>query len=234
MIIIDEFIKECPVCFLPLMFPLQQCTNGHFLCNLCYDKTIKCAICRCCLKKKARNLLAERLCIELDTLIRCNKCHMSINAKSINEHEQFCSKNLHTCACGWSGLNEELWDHFTDFHDIVVNNSNGKWNIIINDIHTDTVFCLLPTQNSPKILVVYKSYKNACCLYFFKSNYVHDNIQMCVECESNQCSINYISNFTNLRIQYIHLVTESAVLPKTILINDESIMKFKCKLKFLM
>jgi hypothetical protein len=120
-----HYYLECPTCFEnPRCGPLFFCTRGHYNCNECRKKLVKCPICINVTKLDCRNLLGENLLardMEHRVISCCAEifgCNFRALYPTIEEHENICLYRSVECAdfdrvgsCHWKGPLPNLVTH---------------------------------------------------------------------------------------------------------------------------
>lgn len=85
---------ECPVCLeIPRQGPINQCTNGHLICNACYPKLTTCPVCKCVLAASATRCLLADLVLEFvpnTCKFHTHGCDKVLISKARKEHEVIC------------------------------------------------------------------------------------------------------------------------------------------------
>ncbi|KAH8367816.1 hypothetical protein KR084_003086, partial [Drosophila pseudotakahashii] len=117
---------ECPVCFGQMMTKIEQCKNGHIICNSCRQKVTTCPVCReelTNIRNFPMEKLASRLiypCLFLDL-----GCPDRIPFADKARHELHCEYRPYPCPfsyrrCPWTGSLNSLFRHQADSHSDVV------------------------------------------------------------------------------------------------------------------
>eukprot|EP00928_Gymnodinium_smaydae_P083201 TRINITY_DN66456_c0_g1_i1.p1 TRINITY_DN66456_c0_g1~~TRINITY_DN66456_c0_g1_i1.p1 ORF type:complete len:309 (-),score=18.09 TRINITY_DN66456_c0_g1_i1:209-1135(-) len=116
----------CGVCLELIVPPVQQCSEGHPICDECMSKLPSgrsrartCPTCRTPFPgKRLRNLLADELAelLEYPCPYKNNGCSVTMSPKALKEHSESCLCNpaLMRCPvqnCSWRGRLSEFWTH---------------------------------------------------------------------------------------------------------------------------
>lgn len=85
---------ECPVCFDHVWAPIEQCRNGHIVCNTCRPKVDKCPECRIAYSAKIRALPLEKMAISLGIVLKCSTCDKAFPFDQLTDHKEACGADL--------------------------------------------------------------------------------------------------------------------------------------------
>lgn len=127
---------ECPVCHEYMYPPIKQCTTGHSLCELCFDKASTCPTCRSS-KGSTRNFALEGIHakVQVPCKYKISGCPVLKIGPDIRAHQEFCEFGERPCPlkastnCAWTGKPKDLLDHAKENHDQhlpIVNNCAGR------------------------------------------------------------------------------------------------------------
>ncbi|XP_019878429.2 uncharacterized protein LOC109606305 [Aethina tumida] len=130
--LICEF--ECCICFNYMQPPMNVCPNGHAYCGSCFNRIIRCPMCRAC-KQGARNLGLERLFEKL--YFPCKNmdlgCSFEGLGSAMKAHESECGRKQSLCPfaltneCTWDGASTEMERHARDQHRLLEDLSTSYW-----------------------------------------------------------------------------------------------------------
>lgn len=102
--------------------PIQQCVNGHSICEECFDSVDKCPTCRSPKSYRSRSVALEYIADEVSLPCRYREqgCKNKCLGKKLREHEEDCEYSLDRCLfyyCRWRGCRENLTAHMSEKHE---------------------------------------------------------------------------------------------------------------------
>ena len=139
---------ECPVCMDRMMLPIDQCSSGHIICNVCKPTLVqngnRCPTCRVSLSSLSRNLMMEILVGGL-TVPCSNECgEMHLPYCESREHERrTCPLAPLKCPhvriawwggtanlkrCDFQGSHADMVAHCLEQHDM--KRHRGSWKVV--------------------------------------------------------------------------------------------------------
>ncbi|KAI1296877.1 E3 ubiquitin-protein ligase SIAH1 [Halotydeus destructor] len=114
---------ECPVCFDYALPPINQCQNGHLVCQSCRPKITCCPSCRVPIQHNIRNLQMEKLAstIQFPCKYSSSGCPALLGCTEKLDHEEQCDSKPYQCpcpgsSCKWFGPLEQVMPHLTKEH----------------------------------------------------------------------------------------------------------------------
>ena len=123
-------ILECPICLLTPRGsgPINQCTNGHMICNDCHHKVTLCPICRTDQINVPLHPLLKQI---LSSFIRpCSNvdkgCQEKLNESDMKNHEKKCAfRSIDCFFCEKNFVFDDIINHLNEKHDMKDYNENG-------------------------------------------------------------------------------------------------------------
>ncbi|XP_066993294.1 E3 ubiquitin-protein ligase SIAH1A [Anabrus simplex] len=114
---------ECPVCTNYLLPPIEQCQNGHSICQQCRVKVRHCPSCKvlfCGIRNRFAENIAETLPYPCEN--QNAGCSVTVLSKYLLLHQHRCQFRMHHCLAGkgmgclWRGQKSQLARHVKSEH----------------------------------------------------------------------------------------------------------------------